>query len=201
MRQNGLQFTDLLVDRETWHAIRKPIITVFLLLHLVSFFICLLLPNHLAGKLLDPMQRYLAYMSLWQGYGVFAPTPSITNSHLVALVTYQDGSVRVYPLPRLDRSSMIEKLTQERFRKYLEDNIPNPACDFLLGDLCRFVARAVDVYKPKKVNGVVQENRPATVTLIKLYSMIPPIQDKKPNPPHHEAKVLATFNIEKDDLQ
>ncbi|MBX9667187.1 MAG: hypothetical protein K2X93_06190 [Candidatus Obscuribacterales bacterium] len=201
MRESGLQFTDLLIDRGTWQVIRKPIITLFLLIHLGSFLICLFLPNVVAARLLEPIQRYLAYMSLWQGYGVFSPTPSIRNSHLVAVVTYQDGSIRYFPLQRLDRSSMLEKLSQERFRKYLEDNIPNPACEFLLGDLCRYVARAVDVYKPIKVKGVIKENRPLTVTLIKLYSMIPPIQEKKPNPPHNEAKVLATFAIEKDDLQ
>ncbi|MDZ4832888.1 MAG: hypothetical protein SGJ27_03720 [Candidatus Melainabacteria bacterium] len=200
VRAFDFQFTDILVSRETWQKIRVPVIGTFLFLQLSVFYLYLFLPNQVAAKLLEPVQRTLGFLCLYQGYGVFSPNPAITNSHILATVTYDDNSSRLYPLVRIDRITLLEKLTQERHRKFLEDNIPQAANIRLLNDVARFVARQCDDLKPVDSSGSKPRIRPQKVTLIYYFSEVPAITDHKPNVPHFNKRILCTYPVQEEDL-
>lgn len=195
---SGFQFTDFFMDRATWQKVRKPIISTVILFQFTAFILYLLLPNMVMAKLTEPFQRYLAFFCLYQGYGVFSPSPSTVNSHMVGLVSYQDGSTKLYAFPRLERISLLRKLTQERYRKFTEDNLPHPSYTNLVADVARYVARKCDVFKPD-ANGF--SNRPRLVILFNYYSEVPPLHKHAPNPPHFKVRSLCSYLVKEEDLE
>jgi hypothetical protein len=164
-----------------------------------SFILYLLLPNLVLARVVEPFQKFLSFFCLYQGYGVFAPNPSTRNSHLVGVVIYDDGTSRLYSFPRLERISMLEKLTQERYRKFLEDNLPNPTNAHIVKDVARFVARKCDVFKGS--SGSDTPNRPKIVMLINLWADVPPIHAGTHSPSHYNLRVLCSYPVAKEDLE
>ncbi len=197
--QPDFQLTDILFGRERWERIRIPVIGTFLFFQIGVFILYIFMPNALVGKLLDPFQRTVGFLCLYQGYGVFSPNPAITNSHIMATVLYDDGTTRLYPMIRIDRLSLLDKLTQERHRKFLEDNIPQGTNVRLLADVARFVARQCNNLKAVDASGT--PNKPRLVTLIYFFSEVPPITEHKPNVPHFNKRILISYPVEKEDLE
>lgn len=175
-------------------------ISLFVFLVLFAFVVYLLLPNHVYAKVMDPLQPFLSFFCLHQGYGVFAPSPSTRNAHMVGLVVYEDGTSRLYSFARLERISMLEKLYKERYRKFLEDNLPNKNNAHILNDVARYVARECDIFKPREKGG--PANRPKFVMLINMWSEVPPIHKNLPSPLHFNPNVLCTYPVNvSEDLQ
>lgn len=195
--ESGFQFTDLFFSRKLWQRIRKPLISTGLFVILSTFIIYLLLPNLVLARLVEPLHKFIAFFNLAQGYGVFAPNPTTKNSHIVGVVFYTDGSSRLYEFPRLDRISMTNKLWKERYRKFLEDNIPQKRNAHLVNDVARFVARETDIF-PKNSS---TSNRPETVMLLNYYAEAPPIHAHKHSPSHFNMRVLCTYSVTREDLQ
>jgi hypothetical protein len=202
--KDDFQCTDLFISRQLWERIRKPVISAFLALHLTVFIIYVSLPNQTFSKFIEPVQKYFVFLALFQGYGVFAPSPRVANLHVAALITFQDGSVMYYPCPRLERASQVEKLTAERYRKYFEDNLYNQFNKYIHKDLVRYLARKSDTLKE-------EQNRPARVTLLRLQGIIPhiadltetgqgPLRPSKPNEPHGDYFVEGTYKITPEDV-
>lgn len=197
MIENGFQFIDIFFSRELWEKIRRPIISVGLFCVLMSFILYLMLPNLVLARVVEPYQKFLSYFSLYQGYGVFAPNPTVRNSHLVGIIYYEDGTMRLYKFPRLERISMLEKLTQERYRKFTEDNLPNPANNHILKDVAVYIARKCNTFESQ--DGV--SNRPKYVLIQQFYSEVPPIHLRLPSPSHFNVKTLCSYSITKEDLE
>lgn len=198
------RFFDHLSRRDTWEQfswqkIRIPVIGTFLFIQLSIFYFYLFLPNQVCAKLVEPFQKIYVFFCLYQGYGVFAPNPATNNSHIIASVMYEDGSTRLYPMIRLDRVSLVDKLVRERHRKFLEDNLPQPGNIRLLDDVARFVARQCNDLKPAE-NGK-SPLKPKFVTLIYFWSEVPALANKQPNFPHFNKKTLCTYTVKDEDWQ
>lgn len=164
---------------------------------LSTFIIYLLQPNLVLARLLEPHNKVITFFNLAQGYGVFAPNPATNSSHMIGVVFYTDGSSRLYDFPRMERSSMVEKLKNERFRKFLVDNIPSKRNAFMVNDVAKFVARQCDIF-PKNAS---TSNRPKSVILLNFFAEAPPIHLKQRNPSHFNAQVLCSYPVSKEDLE
>ena len=186
-------------EKLSWQNIRVPIIGTFLFFQLSIFYLYLFLPNQVCAKLVEPFQKFYVFFSLFQAYGVFSPNPAIANSHIIASVMYDDGSTRLYPMLRINRMGLIEKIVRERHRKFLEDNIPQPTNAKLLDDLARFVARQCNDLKPSDSGK--PPRTPVYVTLIYYWSEVPPIIRQKPNVPHFNSRVLCSYPVIPEDLK
>jgi hypothetical protein len=68
----------------------------------------------------SPTRFYLLSTGLWQYWDMFAPNPAHLDYWYDSVVTYQDGSVRTVPYPRMKTSSLWRKFLDERYRKYIE---------------------------------------------------------------------------------
>jgi len=164
--------------------------------------------NPLVGYLQRPLNKYMNFVGIWQTYSVFAP-PRSNNLHLIAIVTYKDGTTRIYPLPRVDRMPLFDKVRKERFRKYLEDNAAWTEVygSFLVKDLARYIGRESDVFKGS------QANPPHSVSLIRLHSELPvmrapanglssnPLARAPNNRPHTDMKLILHYYLSEDDLK
>ncbi len=200
-----------LIPEKKWEEIRKPIISAFLIFNLALILTYFARPAPVTNKVFDTFRTYFWFVGLAQDYGVFAPSPTQNNLHFIALVTYDDGSTRLYTFPRLNRLPLSEKLFKERYRKFLDDNASMEPFSFLRKDIAAYVSRQCDVFS---------DIHPKIVSLIRFSSIVPPFQDanspntKKggpgvfsygigsetryfaaPNPPQTDMQVLGTYDV------
>lgn len=181
-----------LLSREEWARIRKPVISSFLILHCTLNY-CYLFNNHpYINNVNHFFFGYYAFMGLEQAWNVFAPEPRSYNPHLTAIVTYQDGTSKLWNYPRMERLDFFTKIPKERYRKFFDDNAAwlIPA---VWPDIARYAARIS--YERK-------DNPPKFVTLTRFSSTILPMEAglKKPNLPQSETKVLGVYLITDKDL-
>lgn len=195
----------LLVTPEEWQLIRKPLISVFILLHCLLNF-CYMFNHHpFMYEVNRFFAKYFLFLGLQQSYQVFAPVPRDKNVHLMALVRYKDGSQRLWSSPRMERLDQFEKIPAERYRKFFDDNVSWENLTLFWPDIAVYVAR---------INYFDRDNPPDTVSLIRYSSTVPspPIPDPlnpdialrtptwQPNPPHYEAKLLLCYRVKSADL-
>ena len=78
----------------------------------------------------DSLLRYFSCFHIcnlfgwYQFWGVFAPDPRHMNFHESAVVTYADGTLRLYEFPRMEMYDYYEKFKHEKLRKIFSDNLP-----------------------------------------------------------------------------
>lgn len=181
-----------LLSREEWARIRKPVISAFLILHCTLNY-CYLFNNHpYINNVNHFFFGYYTFMGLEQAWNVFSPGPRPTNPHLTAIITYQDGSSKLWSYPRMERLDFFTKIPKERYRKFFDDNAAWNIT-VLWPDIASYVAR---------INYLDKENPPILVTLTRFSSTILPMEDGlgKPNLPQSETQVLGVFAITEKDL-
>lgn len=181
----------MLISSSTWDRIRKPIISFFLVLNF-GLILLYLSQAPVPGRIVDFFKNYFFFLGIAQNYGVFAPSPRQANLHLLALITYEDGTTKLYTFPRMDRMSLVDKLLKERYRKFLEDNVQTLAFPNLDKDVAVFAARQSDIFP---------DNHPKTVYLLRFMGSVPPIEVNRPNPPHSQFNILTTYEIREGDLK
>lgn len=203
----------LMFGEDLWQSIRKPLISVFIIIHFWMIISYMLPLNPVVGILQRPFNKYMWFIGLWQTFAVFAP-PRQNNVHLIALITYKDGTTRIYPLPRVDRIPLFDKLRKERFRKFLDDNAAWPEFyrPFLVKDIARFAARQCDLFKG---NESAPANPPHSVSLIRFHSDVPllkaptlsvmqtsdPLAQAPKNRPHTDMRLILHYYVNEDDLK
>jgi len=69
---------------------------------------------------ISPVQQYIQTLGLFQSWDMFAPNPSNKDIWCDAIVTYKDGTEKVYTYPRVYTASYPEKYVIERYRKFYE---------------------------------------------------------------------------------
>ncbi len=177
----------------TYTFFLKLIISGFIIFNLIVI-ACWMFPNHpIEQALIENFRQYLGFLALNQDYSVFAPNPRSVNVHLEALVTYSDGTTRIWRYPRTERMNLWQAMIKERYRKFGDDNIAWTLNNKLLQDLARYVARLTS-------NG---SHKAMMVTLIRYFAAIPPfpygLNEKLPA--HYEVHILNTYAVKAEDLQ
>jgi hypothetical protein len=171
----------------------KVIVSAFIIFHL-ALITCWLFPNHPIEQAINStFTNYIVFCGLDQGYGVFAPNPRSINVHLEAVITYADGTVRLWQYPRLERMNLWQKMIKERYRKYGNDNLAWTSDTRLLADLGRYVARLSSD----------QNHRAAMVSLIR-YSIAMPLLPAgfcQSLPPQSDMNTLISYEVRPEDLE
>src|SRR6516165_3568603 len=105
----------------------KPILRPFLVLGKSEFWISLFVVfyiflaliwlgrdcNRTTRKIAGLFQSIILTLGLDQNWSLFSPTIRNINLHNIAMITFRDGSVKLYEWPRMDRSSWLEQLRNE----------------------------------------------------------------------------------------
>ncbi len=187
-----MEWSDLLIDKDLWKKLRKIIISLFVIFNFTLIYLCLERNNLLAARLLKPFWNYFLFFGLEQDYSVFAPSPIQANVNFVATITYKDGVCKLYNFQRLDRVNLVNKLTQERWRKFLDDNLGSDRYPFLYKDIAKFVARKNNDFK---------DNPPAAVCIYRYTAIVPPPELKRNNPGVYSIKPLIAYEVKAEDLR
>ena len=65
-------------------------------------------------------RHVISALGLWQYWDMFAPNPATLDLWFDAIVTFEDGSTRIQPYPRVKTMPIPEKYFKERYRKFTE---------------------------------------------------------------------------------
>jgi hypothetical protein len=69
---------------------------------------------------MSPLRFYLLSTGFWQYWDMFSPNPASTDIWSDSVVTYADGSSKVYHYPRIYDLPIPQKFMKERWRKFFE---------------------------------------------------------------------------------
>ncbi len=77
-----------------------------------------------------------------QSWSVFSPDVREANYHETALISFQDGLLKLYEFPRMQKLDYWERFRCEKYRKMFFDCMPWPDHQQFLPDFARYVAEA-----------------------------------------------------------
>src|SRR6201996_6321113 len=119
-------------------ALRRGLISAFILFHLVAI-ACVAIPVKALAGAKDLFMPYMRWSGLFQSWDMFAPDPQSLNSHLKAVVITRDRHIKVWTFPRMEDLSYWQRFRHERDRKFAEV-LPQPQFAPLWPDVARHVA-------------------------------------------------------------
>jgi hypothetical protein len=138
-------------------------------------------------KTFPPVAVWLFVTGTWQYWDMFAPNPLGTDSWVDAEIIYKDGSHKFYLYPRMYALSLLEKMPQERFRKYLE-RAGDPGMPWLWPQFALRIAYLNDSVK----------NPPTTVKLFKHTLVIS--DPGTPQPTNYASKMYFEYAVNQREL-
>lgn len=149
----------------------------------------------LRNVLYKPVYPFLSALGFWQSWNVFAPRIRTENFHLLAVITFGDGTTALWEFPRQDLLTGLEQMRAERFRKWANDRIRYHEYAFLQPDAARYIAR---LHRTRT-----DSTEPKTVELMYFSIPIPPPAEgiNKSLPLHTQHKTFFVYNVQPEDLK
>ena len=142
-------------------------IIFFILVHIYIMAFWGLPASRFRGYMVDPVQGYVMKSGLWHSWDMFSPDPLSMNFDLHAQVFFQDGSLKIWQFPRMEKLGLTERYQKERFRKWRE-RVRQDVFSTVWDDTARYIARLHN--NPT--------NRPVRVVLVREWESIAPPQFK-----------------------
>lgn len=150
-----------------------------------------------------PYQKEMAPYAHWiniadagvQHWSLFSPDVRHIIYHETALITFKDGSLKLYEFPRMEKLNHWEKFKHEKLRKLFGDCIPWPDYRVFLPSVSQFLA----------FSNTDNKNPPAIVTMIFNYSENPEPDPAKWNyrdslPFHTDKNISFVYGVRETDL-
>lgn len=175
----------------TWpDRARRVAIHVFLIFHIVAIACwCLPIGSPLIAAGKELVRPYMLWTGLFQSWDMFSPSPVRVNNYLEAIVLYKDGNTRIWPFPRMERLSLLDRYRKERYRKFsevLNDDKYAP----LWPDATRFIARQQNTGSiPVKM-----------VLLVRYWSDILPPKEAALRAAFWNSDVFYGYRVQPEDL-
>jgi hypothetical protein len=147
------------------------------------------------GKFKEIMMPYVrplaVFLGLEQSWQVFAPNPRFMNLHNTAVITFQDGSMKMYEYPRMDLIKGWERFqVGDRQRKLFDEWMSEPRGIPYRPFFARNLVKANLNPDNQPVFNFIEMGRPdqKLISLVEL-------------PPHRNKSVIFVFQIRQSDLK
>lgn len=129
---------------------------------------------------------------LKQRWNLFAPDLTRVNQYSTCLITFEDGSLRLYEWPRVDKMSISERFTHQKLRRFVVEFWARPKNKSFWPDSASYFASAYQN----------QLNPPERIEFIFNYSKIRDFKDyqRRDQLPEHYVKDTV-FNISTNSLK
>lgn len=76
--------------------------------------------NYRYTRQFPPVIDYVMVTGFWQYWDMFAPNPVSSDFYGDAIVTFKDGTTKVFDYPRIEKMPILNKYAGERYRKFFE---------------------------------------------------------------------------------
>lgn len=94
----------------------------------------------LKSAILPFISPIIAATGIGQSWSVFSPDVREANYHETALIAFDDGLLKLYEFPRMQKLDYLERFRCEKFRKIFFDCMPWPEYKQFLPDFAQWVA-------------------------------------------------------------
>lgn len=85
---------------------------------------------------------FMAALGWYQNWSLFSPFVRHISYHETAIITFADGTTRIYEYPRMDQMSIVERFRREKLRKMFGDDMPWEGYSQFLPVFARHLARS-----------------------------------------------------------
>src|SRR6476661_10844722 len=92
---------------------KRWLINAFILFHLYIIVVWGLPGSNFRTLLCSGISDYVVYTGLWHSWDMFSPDPLSINFNLKAEISYQNGMVRTWTFPRMEKLGYWERFHQE----------------------------------------------------------------------------------------
>lgn len=165
MMKAGIQRQDLVRCLQKHHvALLKSLISAFIICYVSVILVFLSPKTALTNAITGSIKPWWFFAGFQQRWELFSPSIRTLNVHTVAMVTFENGTVTLWELPRLEQMNAFDKFRKDKLRKWAADSVPWEPYKQFWPDLARYVGRIH--YDPK--------NKPVSLTLLRLTADIPP---------------------------
>ena len=174
-----------------WQRFRKPVLTVFILAHIIGLSIYAAPRSSARDALLAPFLPYMRVCGLEQTWTVFAPNPPQWSTYLSADIEFADGTSKEWEFPRIEKMALMDKVPSERFRKWANDNMGDAEQAPAWPDTIRYVAR---LHKNPS-------NPPVFISLLRHRITIPDPSQSNMQGAQETTELLYTGKVDARDLE
>jgi hypothetical protein len=173
---------------------QRGLIQAFIIVHVYIIVFWGLPTSNFRAKMVQPVEDYVIWSGLWHSWDMFSPDPLSLNFNVSAQITYQDGTVKMWEFPRMERMGVWERYGKERWRKWRE-RVRQDAYSPIWNDTVQWIARENNS----------PGNPPKQITLIRYWDQIPPPikGDFQPMPREFDFKYSYRFkfyDVKQEDL-
>lgn len=176
---------------EFWRIVQRPLISAFILFHLLAIGLWVCPPFPLYYSILPVFRQYICYFGFWETWGLFSH-PQVCNSYLTANVTLANGQLVCWKFPRMEKLDYLTRAQKERYREWAFKLISDGEHQTVRLDACRFIARKV-------FDGTIQ---PVTVQLVRHWSWIQAQPQPGNSLPQGEYEsAIFTYHVEPEILK
>jgi hypothetical protein len=151
--------------------------------------------SSLKEAITDPVKNYWNFVGLTQNWALFSPIIRNINYHAATTITFENGEILLWQLPRMDRLDLYQRFRLEKFRKWDVDSLPWPDYKSFWPDFARCAGRLY--YSPT--------NKPKQCSLFYEYTEIPPasdhLTDRYELPVHNKPVTVFTYFFKPEDFK
>lgn len=173
------------LKRRAW---RRRLVNVFIVWQIVCVAAWLLpaswpvVRNLLPADGSGDVRAYMTLSDFAQGWSMYAPNPDTRDLWMDAKVTYRNGQVREWTMPRIKDMSYLRRYPMERMRQWMNSASNNPNLWF---SIARFAARSCDT----------DPSNPPVFVLLREHVRITPPLGHAPTPPITRLLCKAEFGV------
>lgn len=176
---------------DMWNKGRIPIISVFILIHVLTIVLWITPPFPLYWSILPPFRQYICFIGFWNTWTMFSH-PKKWTGYLTANVTLSDGQVTQWSFPRMEKLDYLTRAQKERYRKWEDEYVNEDEYKFVLPEASIFVARQIHD----------ATRQPVRVELVRHWTWIqPPPGFGEPLPEGEADFTFFTYDLKPGDLK
>ncbi len=174
---------------------RELFISLFICTYLFYLIAWLSPENETRKRIIEPINTAWLFFGLDQNWRLFSPEIKDINFHTLAILTFEDGSKKIWELPRMKRLDFWQRFKDEKFRKWSIDSLPWPDYKEFHPDFAVYVGKKF--YNPS--------NKPVSLSLQLFWTDIPDPEKhftKVENLPEHtRMNNVFFYRFKEGDLQ
>lgn len=153
--------------------------------------------NSQSRTIIHSLSAITSLIGLEQNWGLFSPNVRSDNNYGLVVIVLQNGFLKLFEMPRMEKLNVLEKAQREKFRKIFNDNFPYPSFRHMRPAFSRFLAKvAYSKYNP-----------PARMSYFLVSDPIPPPEASTVKIPQKESNLhpaiinYFVYGVSPDDFQ
>ena len=187
-------FSDMLRRART-PLVKEIALTILICAYLLQAIASLSPDSELKKRLTAPADLFWNFWGFNQAWNLFSPVIRDLNYHVAATITFDDGTILTWQLPRMDHLNIYQRFRMEKFRKWDADSLPWPDYKAFWPDFARYTGRLY----------CSPQHKPKQLSLYLFWTTIPapvdPLVDRYALPDHDKYSCVFTYFYKPEDLQ